>query len=199
MASSIPTRTLGPENLTVGAIGYGAMSFANPYGQADYDEDKAADEILGRALDLGVTLIDTADGYGPSEEILGRALKGRRDAFVVATKFGIVASPYGGREAVIDGSPAYLRKQVERSLTRLGTDYIDLYYQHRVDPRVPIEDTVGRDGGAGRGGQGAPSRPVGGRSGHAAPRGCRSPDHGAGDRVVPVGTSHRSGDPAGGA
>ena len=79
MTSSIPSRTLGPENLIVGAIGYGAMSFANPYGQADYNEDKAADEILGRALDLGVTLIDTADGYGPSEEILGRALKGRRD------------------------------------------------------------------------------------------------------------------------
>ena len=143
MASSIPTRELGPENLTVGAIGYGAMSFANPYGQADYDEDKAADEILGRALDLGVTLIDTADGYGPSEEILGRALKGRRDEFVVATKFGIVASPFGGREAVIDGSPAYLRKQVERSLDELGTDHIDLYYQHRVDPTIPIEDTVG--------------------------------------------------------
>jgi aryl-alcohol dehydrogenase-like predicted oxidoreductase len=143
MTSSIPTRTLGPESLTVGAIGYGAMSFANPYGQADYDENKAADEILGRALDLGVTLIDTADVYGPSEEILGRALKGRRDKFVVATKFGIVASPYGGREAVIDGSPTYVRKQVERSLTRLGTDYIDLYYQHRVDPTIPIEDTVG--------------------------------------------------------
>jgi aryl-alcohol dehydrogenase-like predicted oxidoreductase len=129
--------------MAVGAIGYGAMSFANPYGQSDYDENKAADEILGRALEVGVTLIDTADGYGPSEEILGRALKGRRDKFMVATKFGIVASPYGGREAVVDGSPDYIRKQVEASLTKLGTDYIDLYYQHRVDPTVPIEDTVG--------------------------------------------------------
>jgi aryl-alcohol dehydrogenase-like predicted oxidoreductase len=143
MTSSLPARELGTERLTVGAIGYGAMSFANAYGQAGYDEDTAADEILGRALELGVTLIDTADIYGASEEILGRALRGRRDKFVIATKFGIVASPFNGREAVIDGSPAYLRAQVERSLTRLGTDYIDLYYQHRIDPAIPIEDTVG--------------------------------------------------------
>jgi aryl-alcohol dehydrogenase-like predicted oxidoreductase len=81
--------------------------------------------------------------YGPSEEVLGRALKGRRDDFVLATKFGIVSAPFGGREAVIDGSPRYIRQQIERSLTRLGTDHIDLYYQHRVDPRTPIEDTVG--------------------------------------------------------
>jgi aryl-alcohol dehydrogenase-like predicted oxidoreductase len=84
-SSPIPTRELGTNRLSVGAIGYGAMSFANVYGQAGYDENRAADEILGRALELGVTLIDTADVYGPSEEILGRALKGRRDKFVVAT------------------------------------------------------------------------------------------------------------------
>ncbi|MEV6285632.1 aldo/keto reductase [Kribbella sp. NPDC051770] len=141
---TIPTRLLGPGELQVGAIGFGAMSFANPYGQqGSYDADQAAREILDRAAKLGVTLIDTADGYGDSEEILGRALAGRRDDFVVATKFGIVAAPFGGGEAKIDGSPAYARERLERSLRRLGTDHVDLYYQHRVDPAVPIEDTVG--------------------------------------------------------
>jgi aryl-alcohol dehydrogenase-like predicted oxidoreductase len=143
MTSSIPTRELGPDKLAVGAIGYGAMSFANNYGQTGYDEERAAHEILDRALERGVTLIDTADVYGASEEILGRALKGRRDEFVLATKFGIVTGPFGGQEVAIDGSPEYLRQRIERSLTRLGTDHIDLYYQHRIDPAIPIEDTVG--------------------------------------------------------
>jgi aryl-alcohol dehydrogenase-like predicted oxidoreductase len=140
---SIPTRFVGPEGLKVGAIGYGAMSFANPYGQGEYDPDAAAREILDRAAELGVTMIDTADGYGDSEEIIGRAIAGRREEFVIATKFGIVSAPFGGAEARIDGSPAYARQRLERSLRRLGTDHIDLYYQHRVDPTVPIEDTVG--------------------------------------------------------
>ncbi|MEV4263521.1 aldo/keto reductase [Kribbella sp. NPDC049584] len=141
---TIPTRVLGPEKLEVGAIGFGAMSFGNPYGQhGQYDPDQAAGEILDRAEALGVTLIDTADGYGESEEILGRALAGRRDRFVVATKFGIVSAPFGGGEAKIDGRPAYARERLERSLRRLGTDHVDLYYQHRADPTVPIEDTVG--------------------------------------------------------
>src|ERR1700754_1766936 len=140
---NIPTRFLGLQRLEVGAIGYGAMSFADPYGQSGYDPDVAAREILDRATELGVTMIDTADGYGPSEEIIGRAIAGRRDEFVIATKFGIVAAPFGGAEARIDGSPAYARERLERSLRRLGTDHIDLYYQHRVDPTVPIEDTVG--------------------------------------------------------
>ncbi|MGW4487818.1 aldo/keto reductase [Amycolatopsis sp. NPDC004368] len=140
---SIPTRFLGAGRLEVGAVGYGAMSFANPYGQSGYDPDAAVREILHRAGELGVTMIDTADGYGTSEEVLGRALAGRRDEFVVATKFGIVAAPFGGGEARIDGSPAYARERLERSLRRLGTDHVDLYYQHRADPTVPIEDTVG--------------------------------------------------------
>ncbi|WP_326834880.1 aldo/keto reductase [Amycolatopsis rhabdoformis] len=140
---SIPTRFLGAGRLEVGAIGYGAMSFANPYGQSGYDPDAAAREILDRAAELGVTMIDTADGYGDSEEILGRAIAGRRDDFAVATKFGIVSAPFGGGEARIDGSPAYARERLERSLRRLNTDHVDLYYQHRVDPTVPIEDTVG--------------------------------------------------------
>jgi aryl-alcohol dehydrogenase-like predicted oxidoreductase len=141
---TILTRTIGPGRLEVGAIGYGAMSFANPYGQAaDDDPDQVAREILDRAETLGVTLIDTADGYGDSEEVIGRALRGRRDRFVVATKFGIVSAPFGGREARIDGSPAYARERLERSLRRLGVGHVDLYYQHRVDPTIPIEDTVG--------------------------------------------------------
>jgi aryl-alcohol dehydrogenase-like predicted oxidoreductase len=140
---SVPSRFLGPQRLEVGAIGYGAMSFANPYGQSGYDPDVAAREILDRAGELGVTMIDTADGYGQSEEIIGRAIAGRRDDFVIATKFGIVSAPFGGGEARIDGSPAYARERLERSLRRLGTDHIDLYYQHRVDPTVPIEETVG--------------------------------------------------------
>ena len=141
---TIPTRFLGPDRFELGAVGYGAMSFANPYGQAgEYDPDAAARAILDRASELGVTLIDTADGYGDSEEIIGRAIAGRRDDFAVATKFGIVSVPFGGGEARIDGSPAYARRRLERSLKRLGTDHIDLYYQHRVDPTVPIEDTVG--------------------------------------------------------
>ena len=139
---SIPVRTLGLDKLAVGAVGYGAMSFTSPYGQGSFDADAAAKEIVGKALELGVTLIDTAEGYGPSEEIIGRAIAGHRDDFIIATKFGIVSAPFGGTEAKIDGSPAYVRQAVERSLRRLNVDHIDLYYQHRVDPETPIEDTV---------------------------------------------------------
>src|ERR1700754_4004798 len=139
----IPTRTLGPDGLAVGAIGYGAMSFAGPYGQELADGNRTAREIVDRALELGVTLLDTSDGYGDSEINLGAGIKGRRDQVVLATKFGIVSAPFNGREAKIDGRPEYIRQRIERSLQRLGTDYIDLYYQHRVDPDTPIEETVG--------------------------------------------------------
>ncbi|TYC02123.1 aldo/keto reductase [Micromonospora sp. WP24] len=139
---TIPQRKLGPEGLAVGAIGYGAMSFGDFYGQSDYDKDAAARGILERAGELGVTLIDTADVYGPSEEILGRALQGRRDDFVVATKFGIVPAAGPGAKARIDGSRNYLRSRLEQSLRRLGTDHVDLYYAHRIDPDIPIEITV---------------------------------------------------------
>jgi aryl-alcohol dehydrogenase-like predicted oxidoreductase len=141
--TSIPARLLGPDRLEVGAIGYGAMSFAAPYGETLGDENRNARQIVDRALELGVTLIDTADFYGPSEENIGFAIRGRRDRVVLATKFGIVSAPFGGGEAKIDGRPEYVRGQIERSLRRLGTDHIDLYYQHRVDPDVPIEETVG--------------------------------------------------------
>lgn len=137
------SRFLGPDKLEVGPIGYGAMSFANPYGQSGYDAAQAARQIVDRALELGVTLFDTAEGYGDSEVLLGQAIAGRRDQVVLATKFGIVEAPFGGGTARIDGTRAYVRMAVERSLRRLGTDHIDLYYQHRVDPDTPIEETVG--------------------------------------------------------
>lgn len=139
---TIPTRTLGGR-LTVGAVGFGAMSYAMPYGQKASDSADTPEELVGRALDLGVTLIDTADRYGDSEEIVGRAVAGRRDKVVLATKFGIVSIPRDGRPAVLNGTPAYMRERIERSLKALGTDYVDLYYLHRADPSVPIEETVG--------------------------------------------------------
>ncbi|WP_306215714.1 aldo/keto reductase [Actinoplanes sp. RD1] len=143
MSGPIPTRTLGAEQLKVGAVGYGAMSFADIYGQSGYDKDESARAILHRAATLGVTLVDTADVYGPSEEILGRALHGHREDFVVATKFGIRNPPEPNVPPKIDGSRSYMRRQLEQSLRRLGTDHIDLYYAHRIDPDTPIEDTVG--------------------------------------------------------
>src|ERR1700722_3179180 len=137
---SIPTRTLGAGGPLVGAIGLGCMSFGPAYGTEGGDDPT---RVIHRALELGATLLDTADAYGPSEEAVGRALAGRRDDAVLATKFGIVSPPRGGRAGVINGTPEYVRTAVDRSLTRLGTDYIDLYYQHRADENVPIEETVG--------------------------------------------------------
>jgi aryl-alcohol dehydrogenase-like predicted oxidoreductase len=130
--------------LDVSRIGLGAMSMAGTYTGGGGLDDAESIRTIRRALDLGVTHIDTAEIYGPfhSEEIVGEAIKGRRDEVVVATKFGLVS--HSGRQGrVIDSSPANVRAAVEGSLTRLGTDRIDLYYQHRVDPNTPIEDTVG--------------------------------------------------------
>lgn len=129
--------------LDVSRIGLGAMSMSHAYTGAGTDDAESI-RTVHRALDLGVTLIDTAEAYGPfiNEELVGRALKGRRDQAVVATKFGFLS--HTGRAAgALDSSPASVRAAVEGSLKRLGTDYIDLYYQHRVDPDTPIEDTVG--------------------------------------------------------
>ena len=130
-------------DLDVARIGLGAMSMAGVYGTADSDEAESI-RTIHRALDLGVTLIDTAEIYGPytNEELVGRALKGRWDQVVLATKFGMV-SHAGAGPWNLDSSPANLRTAVEGSLRRLGTDHIDLYYQHRVDPKTPIEETVG--------------------------------------------------------
>ena len=126
--------------------------------------DAESIRTIHRALDLGVTHIDTAEIYGPyaNEELVGRAIKDRRDQVVLATKFGIV-SHSGGGPGVLDSSPANIRVAVEGSLRRLGTDHIDLYYQHRVDPKTPIEDTVGALAKAGRRRQGPIHRPVRGR------------------------------------
>jgi len=132
--------------LEVGRLGLGAMTMAGTYtaeGALDDDESVAT---IHRALELGVSHIDTAEVYGPfhSEELVGRAVKGRREQVQIATKGGLVAhGAAGGSELGIDSSPANLRRAVEGSLARLGTDHIDLYYQHRVDPGMPIEETIG--------------------------------------------------------
>jgi aryl-alcohol dehydrogenase-like predicted oxidoreductase len=130
--------------LDVSRIGLGAMSMAGTYTSGGGLDDDESIRTIHRALDLGVTHIDTAEIYGPfhSEEIVGKAIKGRRDDVVVATKFGLV-SHFGRQGRVIDSSPDNVRAAIEGSLTRLGTDRIDLFYQHRVDPNTPIEETVG--------------------------------------------------------
>jgi aryl-alcohol dehydrogenase-like predicted oxidoreductase len=137
---TFPTRTLGTGGPTVGAVGLGCMSFSPAYGGFDGVDPT---EVIRRAVDLGATLLDTADAYGPSELAVGKAIAGRRDDVVIATKFGIVSPPRAGQPAVVNGTPAYVRSAVEGSLRRLGIDHIDLYYQHRADPNVPIEETIG--------------------------------------------------------
>ena len=134
------TRKLG--KLEVSELGLGCMGMSEFYGPADEGEGLATIE---RALALGVTFLDTADAYGigKNEELVGRAVRGRRDQFVIATKFGFVRDPGNPQSRSIDGRPEYVRAACERSLRRLGIETIDLYYQHRVDPNVPIEETVG--------------------------------------------------------
>jgi aryl-alcohol dehydrogenase-like predicted oxidoreductase len=130
--------------LDVSRIGLGAMTMAGTYTSGEGLDDAESIRAIHRALDLGVTHIDTAEIYGPfhSEELVGKAIHGRRDQVVVATKFGLL-SHSGGGPGVTDSSAANVRTAVEGSLARLGTDHIDLYYQHRVDPDTPIEETVG--------------------------------------------------------
>lgn len=136
------TRTLGPNGPAVSALGLGCMGMSELYGPRDDTESIAT---LRRALDLGVTLFDTADVYGPytNEELLGRGLRGRRAGAFIATKFGFVLNEDKEAPAAVDGRPARVREACEGSLKRLGVSHIDLYYLHRVDPGVPIEDTVG--------------------------------------------------------
>jgi aryl-alcohol dehydrogenase-like predicted oxidoreductase len=137
--AAIGTRTLGAEGLEVSAQGLGCMGMSQSYGTADESESIAT---IHAALERGVTLLDTADVYGDghNEELVGRAVAGRRDHVVLATKFSLRRDTEGMR---IDGRPEYVRASIDASLRRLSTDHVDLYYQHRVDPTVPIEDTVG--------------------------------------------------------
>jgi len=134
-------RTLGNSTLSVSAIGLGLMSMSGVYGKGDDAESIA---VVHKALDLGVNFVDSSDmyGWGQNEELLGRAIKGKRDRVVLTTKFGQVQSP-DGKGNLVDGSPAHVARACDASLKRLGVDVIDLYSQHRVDPKVPIEDTVG--------------------------------------------------------
>jgi aryl-alcohol dehydrogenase-like predicted oxidoreductase len=135
------TRYLGPDRLAVSAIGLGCMGMSEFYGTGDEQESI---EVIHRALDLGCNFLDTADAYGPftNERLVGRAIAGRRDEVVLATKFGNERREDGSWLG-INGRPEYVRAACDASLRRLGTDHIDLYYQHRVDPTVPIEETVG--------------------------------------------------------
>jgi aryl-alcohol dehydrogenase-like predicted oxidoreductase len=135
-------RTLGPDGPEVSAIGLGCMGMSAFYGATDEDE---ALRTLARALELGCNFLDTSDMYGPhtNERLVGRAIARRRDEVFLATKFGIKLEPGDPPRRSIDGSPAYVRSACEDSLQRLGVERIDLYYQHRVDPNTPIEETVG--------------------------------------------------------
>src|SRR5712675_412039 len=136
------SRELGKSGLRVSALGLGCMGMSEFYGPSDERESIAT---IHRAIELDLTFLDTADMYGPftNEELVGKAIKGRRDKVVLATKFGYVRDPNNPAARSVSGKPDYVRSACEASLRRLGVDHIDLYYQHRVDPDTPIEDTIG--------------------------------------------------------
>jgi len=136
------TRRLGSQGLQTSALGLGCMGMSEFYGPSN---EKESIVTIHRALELGINMLDTADMYGPfkNEELIGRAIKGKRDRVIVATKFGNVRDPKDPTKRSINGRPEYVKQACEGSLKRLGVETIDLYYQHRVDPNTPIEDTVG--------------------------------------------------------
>src|SRR5260221_3647297 len=139
----LTTRTLGTQGLTVSALGLGCMGMSQSYGTSDERDERESIATIHRAIELGVTFFDTAEVYGPytNEELLARALAGQRDRVIIATKFGFKIE--NGAMAGMNSQPEHIREAVEGSLRRLQTNYIDLLYQHRVDPAVPIEDVVG--------------------------------------------------------
>src|SRR2546421_8418454 len=142
MLMPMSTRSLGDQGLVTSAQGLGCMGMSEFYGQADDDESKAT---IARAIDIGVTFLDTADVYGPftNEQLVGPAIAARRDTVVLATKFGIVRDPADPTSRGVNGRPEYVHAACDASLFRLGLDHIDLYYQHRVDPTIAIEETIG--------------------------------------------------------
>jgi aryl-alcohol dehydrogenase-like predicted oxidoreductase len=142
---AVQERMVGLQGLVTSAIGLGCMGMSEFYGSRDDDESIAT---IHRALEFGVTLLDTADMYGPytNEQLVGHAIAGRREEVVLATKFGIVRDPNDPMVRGFNGRPEYVKESCDGSLRRLGVDHIDLYYQHRVDPRTPIEETVGAMG-----------------------------------------------------
>ena len=143
--TNFPTRALGRHGLRVSALGLGCMGLSEFYGNAAALTDAENIPVIHKAIELGMSFLDTSDIYGPytNEELVGRAIHDRRDRVIVATKFGIVRDLTDTAKRGVNGTPAYVRSSCEASLRRLNTDYIDLYYQHRIDKSVPIEETVG--------------------------------------------------------